>query len=235
MRAKGFISDDEDEDGNIKLKVGYINAASKALAQLWLERAREYRKTTIIKEREDMKLDIRRVLEHLSEEHDWYYGQDLRLTGKALKDEGDELQETRRQFEGDAKAAARELEDDLKTFTLEKEAQAQAEIEEIEEKMRQDRVKLLEKGEMRIQEITRNKTRMKAQFEKEVKLAPPEDRAGMVAVHKEEVKKLDALIDEERKKQAEAIERRIDAGKNDLGARQRKREDALSVSFYCIL
>merc|ERR1712166_1239933 len=144
MRAKGFISDDEDEDGNVKLKVGYINAASKALAQLWLERAREYRKTTVIKERENMKLDIRRIMEHLSEEHDWYYGQDLRLLGKTLQDEGDALQETRRQFDGDAKMAARELEDGLKEFTLENEAQAQTEIEEIEEQMRADRVALLE-------------------------------------------------------------------------------------------
>merc|ERR1712166_1474130 len=229
MRAKGFISDDEDEAGNVKLKVGYINAASKALAQLWLERAREYRKKTVVKEREGMKVDIRRVMEHLTEEHDWYYGQDLRLTGKGLQDEGDNLHETRRQYDGDAKAKARDLEDELQAFELEKEAQAQAEIEEVEEKMRADRVALLEKAEMRIQEITRNKTRMQTQFEKEVKLAPPEDRAGMVAVQKEEVKKLDVLIEGERKKQAEAIQKRIEAGNSDLGARERKRQDALST------
>ena len=229
MRAKGFISDDEDEDGNVKLRIGHINAASKALAQLWLERAREYRKKTVVKERENMKLDIRRVMEHLSEEHDWYYGQDLRLTGTGLQEEGDNLQETRRQFDADAKAGSRDLEDELNTFTLEKEAQAQAEIEEIEEKMRADRVALLEKAEMRIQEITRNKTRLKTQFEKEVKLAPPEDRAGMSSSHKEEVKKLDVLIENERKKQAEAIQKRIEAGNNDLGDRQRKRVDALQT------
>ena len=229
MRAKGFISDDEDEDGNVKLKVGYINAASKALAQLWLERAREYRKTTVIKERENMKLDIRRVMEHLTEEHDWYYGQDLRLTGLALKEEGDNLQETRRQFDADAKAESRNLQDELETFTLEKEAQTQKEIEEIEEKMKVDRVALLEKAEMRIQEITRNKSRLQTQFEKEVKLAPPEDRAGMSSVHKEEVKKLNVLIENERKKQAEAIQKRIEAGNADLGDRQRKRVDALET------
>merc|ERR1711935_326515 len=142
---------------------------------------------------------------------------------------GDNLHETRRQYDGDAKAKARDLEDELQAFELENEAQAQKEIEEIEEKMRQDRVALLEKAEMRIQEITRNKTRLKTQFEKEVKLAPPEDRAGMVAVQKEEVKKLDALVEGERKKQAEAIQQRIEAGKSDLGARQRKRQDALQT------
>merc|ERR1711968_335336 len=103
MRAAGFISDDEDEDGNIKLKVGHINAASKALAQLWLQRARKFRKATVIKQREDMKLDLRRVREHLSEEHDWYYGQDLRLGGTSLIEEGDKLEETRRQLVADAK------------------------------------------------------------------------------------------------------------------------------------
>merc|ERR1711871_948409 len=229
MRARGFISDDEDEDGNIKLKVGFINAASKALAQLWLQRARKFRKATVIKQRNDMKLDIRRVAEHLTEETDWYYGQDLRLGGTSLIEEGDKLEETRRQLVADAKAAARDLEDELQEFILEKEAQTQAEIDIIEEKMREDRVKILEKAEMRIQEITRDKTRKKTVFEKETKLAPPEDRAAMVAQQKEELKKLDALIDAERKKQAEAIEKRVEAGQADLGEKQRKREQALST------
>ena len=229
MRAAGFISDDEDEDGNVKLRVGFINAASKALAQLWLQRARKFRKATVIKQREDMKLDLRRVKEHLSEEHDWYYGQELRLTGTSLVEEGGKLEETRRQLVADAKAAARDLEDALQEFILEKEAQTQAEIDIIEEKMREDRVKLLEKAEMRIQEITRDKTRKKTVFEKETKLAPPEDRAAMLAQQKEELKKLDALVEAERTKQAEAIEKRVEAGQADLGEKQRKREQALST------
>merc|ERR1711871_1230248 len=188
-RALGFISEDEDEDGNIKLKIGHINAASKAIAQLWLIRAREVQKQTIIKQREDMKVNLQRVREHLTEETDWYYGQELRLTGQSLKEEGDRLEEVRRQHFADAKAAARKLEDELQEFILEKEAQMQAEIDQIEEKMRDDRVKLLEKAEMRIQEITADKVRKQTMFEKEVKLAPPEDRAAMVAQQKEELKK----------------------------------------------
>ena len=62
-----------------------------------------------------------------------------------------------------------------------------------------------------------------------IKLAPPEDRAGMSSVHKEEVKKLNVLIENERKKQAEAIQKRIEAGNADLGDRQRKRVDALET------
>ena len=70
---------------------------------------------------------------------------------------------------------------------------------------------------------------MQTQFEKEVKLAPPEDRAGMVAVQKEEVKKLDTLIESERTKQSEAIQKRIEAGNSDLGARQERRVEALQT------
>merc|ERR1711871_730044 len=135
MRARGFISDDEDEDGNIKLKVGHINAASKAIAQLWLIRAREAQKATMIKQREDMKVNLQRVLGELSEEFDWYFGQELRLTGASLREEGEALEEKRRQMLADAKTSARKLEDELQDFILEKEAQMQSEIDQIEERM----------------------------------------------------------------------------------------------------
>merc|ERR1711871_1133091 len=227
MRARGFISDDEDEDGNMKLKIGHINAASKALAQLWLMRAREAQKRTIIKQREDMKANLKRVTGALSEEFDWYFGQELRLTGESLREEGEALEEKRRQMIADAKTAARKLEDELNDFILEKEAQMQVEIEQIEERMKADRVKLLEKAEMRIQEITKDKTKKAIMFEKEMKLAPPDPRTSMVKQQKAELKKLDELIESERQKQATAIDSAIEAGQEDLGAKQRKREEAL--------
>ena len=40
-KAKGLISDDDDFDPDSKMEVGYINAASKALCQLWLIKAKE--------------------------------------------------------------------------------------------------------------------------------------------------------------------------------------------------
>jgi len=227
MRARGFISDDEDEDGNIRLKVGYINAASKALAQLWLIRARQHHKQTVIAQRENMKVDLERTMQHLGEEHDWFYGTELRLTGASLREEGAALHEKRRQLTADARAAARTLEDELKEFELEKEAQTQAQIVQIEEQMKADRAKLLEKAEMRIQEITRDKTRKATLFEKELKLAAPEDRGALQKQQKAELKQLDSMIEQERAKQAEAIEKRLEAGRDDLGAKQRKREQAL--------
>merc|ERR1711871_1794974 len=59
MRAKGYISDDEDEDGNVKLKVGDINAATKALAKHWLLKARasliQEKKKRMSRIKEDLK------------------------------------------------------------------------------------------------------------------------------------------------------------------------------------
>ena len=66
-------------------------------------------------------------------------------------------------------------------------------------------------------------------FEKETRLAPPESRPRMVKQQKSELKKLDKLIEAERQKQATAIDSAIEAGQEDLGAKQRKREDALST------
>lgn len=174
-----------------------------------------------------MKINLRRISGALSEEFDWYFGQELRLTGSSLRDEGDALEEKRRQMVADAKTAARKLEDELSDFILEKEAQMQAEIEQIEERMKEERVKLLEKAELRIQEITKDKTKKAMMFEKETKLAPPESRPRMVKQQKVELKKLDKLIEAERQKQASAIDSAIEAGQEDLGAKQRKREDAL--------
>merc|ERR1712196_564343 len=79
----------------------------------------------------------------------------------------------------------------------------------------------------RTQEITRNKTRKAALYEKEEKLAPPEDRAKLVAQHKVELKKLDEAVAAERAKQSEILAAAEMAGEKDLGAKQAKRDEAL--------
>merc|ERR1712196_728103 len=79
----------------------------------------------------------------------------------------------------------------------------------------------------RTQEITRNKTRKAALYEKEEKLAPPEDRAKLVAQHKIELKKLDEAVAAERAKQSEILAKAEMAGKDDLSSKQAKRDQAL--------
>merc|ERR1711991_621247 len=119
-KAKGLISDDDDFDESGKLQVGHINAASKALCQLWLIRAR----ASLIREKEKRLENIRKELSRvgglITEEDDWFYGSELRLQGIALKQEGAELDETRRQLKADANAKERELKDELKEFEDEK-------------------------------------------------------------------------------------------------------------------
>merc|ERR1712054_693273 len=141
----------------------------------------------------------------VTEEDDWFYGSELRLQGVALKQEGAELDETRRQLQADANSKSRE----------------------IQEKMNQQRQAAMEKAEERVQEITRNKTRKAALFEKEEKLAPPEDRAKLAAQHKIALKKLDEAVAAERAKQSEILSKAEQAGEKDLGDKQKKRDQAL--------
>jgi hypothetical protein len=184
MRAKGYISDDEDEDGNVKLKVGDINAATKALAKHWLLKAR----ASLIEEKRKrmarIKEDLKMMTSVITEDDDWYYGSELRLNGAALMEEGIKLDETRRSLEADARAAERDIKTSLEKFKEEKEIQMRTEVEAVEASMKAARVKALESAEERIQELTRDKTRKEALFSKEEKLAAPEDRGKLAAQHK---------------------------------------------------
>eukprot|EP00945_MAST-04E_sp_MAST-4E-sp1_P006724 g6724.t1 len=226
-KAKGLISDDDDFDESSKMEVGYLNAATKALCKLWLIRAR----ASLVKEKEKRLENIRKELKRVSglvtEEDDWFYGSELRLQGVALKQEGAELDETRRQLTADANSKSREVRDELEEFENEKNRQMEEEIAEIQEKMNLARQKAMEKAEERIQEITRNKTRKAALYEKEEKLAPPEDRTKLVAQHKIELKKLDEAVASERAKQSEILAKAEMAGKDDLSSKQTKRDQAL--------
>merc|ERR1711871_1251611 len=227
MRAKGYISDDEDEDGNVILKVGEISAATKALAKHWLIKARSSLVEEKRKRMSRIKEDLRVMTSAITEDDDWYYGSELQLSGLALAEEGRKLDESRRTLEGDARAAERELRSKLEKFKEEKEIQMQAEIEAVEASMKAARVKALEAAEGRIQELTRDRTRKEALFKKEEKLAAPEDRGMLAAQHKKELKKFDDAIQKEREKQASALEKAMDVGKEDLGKKQAKRDQAL--------
>merc|ERR1711937_863197 len=149
-KAKGLISDDDDFDESSKMEVGYLNAATKALCKLWLTRAR----ASLVKEKEKRLENIRKELKRVSglvtEEDDWFYGSELRLQGVALKQEGAELDETRRQLSADANSKSREIRDELEEFENEKNRQMEEEIAAIQEKMNQARQKAMEKAEERI-------------------------------------------------------------------------------------
>ena len=226
-KAKGLISDDDDFDPDSKMEVGYINAASKALCQLWLIKAKESLILEKQKRLQNIRKELTRVSGLVTEEDDWFYGSELRLQGVALKQEGAELDETRRQLQADANSKSREIRDELENFQEEKNRQMEEEIAQIQEKMNQQRQAAMEKAEERVQEITRNKTRKAALFEKEEKLAPPEDRAKLAAQHKIALKKLDEAVAAERAKQSEILSKAEQAGEKDLGDKQKKRDQAL--------
>ena len=102
------------------MEVGYINAASKALCQLWLIKAKESLILEKQKRLQNIRKELTRVSGLVTEEDDWFYGSELRLQGIALKQEGAELDETRRQLQADANSKSREIRDELKEFEEEK-------------------------------------------------------------------------------------------------------------------
>tara|TARA_B110000090_G_C13395498_1_gene451072 strand:- start:637 stop:3744 length:3108 start_codon:yes stop_codon:yes gene_type:complete len=124
-KAKGFISSDDDDGSMTKLKVGKINAASKALAQKWLHEARKYKKTQDKLRRQNMLTDLKKLKLDITVAADWFYGTELRLSLESLVVQGEALNEKRRELMGEAKMKQRDLEDDLEAFKVEKETQAE--------------------------------------------------------------------------------------------------------------
>ena len=146
MRAKGYISDDEDEDGNVILKVGEINAATKALAKHWLIKARSSLVEEKRKRMSRIKEDLRVMTSAITEDDDWYYGSELRLSGLALAEEGRKLDESRRTWKVMRGPRSVSFAPSWKSLRK-KEIQMQAEIEAVEASMKAARVKALEAAE----------------------------------------------------------------------------------------
>ena len=71
---------------------------------------------------QNIRKELTRVSGLVTEEDDWFYGSELRLQGIALKQEGAELDETRRQLQADANSKSREIRDELKIRGRKKQA-----------------------------------------------------------------------------------------------------------------
>ena len=80
----------------------------------------------------NIRKELTRVAGLITEEDDWFYGSELRLQGIALKQEGAELDETRRQLQADSNSKSREIRDELKDFEDEKNRQMEEEINQRE-------------------------------------------------------------------------------------------------------
>jgi heme/copper-type cytochrome/quinol oxidase subunit 4 len=234
-KAKGFISDDEDEDGEIKLKIGKINAASKALAQKWLSEARIFKKQQDKKRRSAMLIDLKKLTVDITTSTDWYFGTELRLSLESLVVQGDALEEKRRELTGAARMKQRNLEDDLEAFKVEKETQAEMEVQRLEEGMREQRTILLTEQANECEGVAMRKTKAAMLMEKEAKLAEPGERAVLVNTQKKELKRFDKEIEGIRTKYQNKIDHLLTGSTTDLSSKSRRRDEAMqSKTDICI-
>ena len=101
-------------------------------------------------------------------------------------------------------------------------------LELMEEKMREQRAEAMQRAEARINDLSRDLARKENEFKKAERLAPPSQRNALRARHATELDALKSSIDTERERQMEAVNRKLEATRTDLGAKQAKREEALN-------
>jgi hypothetical protein len=200
-RPKGAPDYDEEEEEKMKTWVVRLNAASKALMQKWVKKARD-----IIVEKEGEKaLDLRRqmknLLEKLKEEDDWYYGTELRLAGGVLCADGDTLIEDRRSLEAEQAVKTRKIDDDLRKFTDDKQLVIDEKRATFETQYEEEKAAVADSADKRVQELTQLRKEKEVEFAQEEKLARERDGAPsskLMTEHRTVLKEMDDMRAAER-------------------------------------
>ena len=119
---KALLTKSHGLDGMVKERDGFIkkelkiSAASKALAQLWLLKARHMLVTKRRQRAVEITKELERSLTKMPEKEDYFYTKELRVNGEGLLDRGRDLTKLRKQMETSAEVRIQKLEDDMESF-----------------------------------------------------------------------------------------------------------------------
>jgi hypothetical protein len=224
--AAGGGSDDDDEP---RFAVRpYINAASKAIAVLWLRKARGKRVEAHRDKGLKLRTDVVETLGQMPEEDDWYFGSEMRLQGESLVEEGQGLDAQRRQLEAEASVSVGEIEQRLEEFVREKQDMIAAEKEAVMEKAKAGRSKAVEAAESRMQELKLERMRREAGFKAEEDKLNGDAKTAAIDRHRAELGSLDAAIRSEQQRQLNIVESKAGVVEDELTQKQAKREFAIA-------
>jgi len=114
-KSHGLDAMPKEREGFIKKELE-LSAASKAIAQLWLLKARH----GLVQNRRERAVEItkelQRSLSRMPEKQDFFYTKELRLSGVELFERGNDLTKLRKQMETSAQVRIQKLRDDMESF-----------------------------------------------------------------------------------------------------------------------
>jgi len=229
-KRKQEAGDDDADDTNDAWPTGqdfWMSESSKALMQLWIQKAREG-VIRVEKERASRFVsDLRETLSHMPESEDWYYSADLRTSGERLLAQGEQLAADRRSLESDEQVRVEQISSEMSQFEAEKRRQMEEGVHELERVLADQRRALMEDVDGRLQELQRDRDAKSAAFEKERAVSPASAQAQLEREHTAKLGEMDASIRAEREKAMADVEAKLAAKQQDAVATQDKRQVAI--------
>jgi len=205
-----------------------LNAASKAIAILWIRKARDSLIQSSHEEVERIMNAVLDCLKQMPETEDWYYGADNRMKGNQIVEDGKDLLEFRRRTEMETSIDITKLEDEYGALVEEKTFAMKAELDDLESRIESDKKQL--DGMLLAKETTLEGTkRAKArQLAADSKGADNETRRALHSSYKKEIDELVNAFDTEKREKEDEHDRRAAQLNEELRRQQKMRHRGLA-------
>merc|ERR1711871_279184 len=206
-KARADASKKEEEKEADELVEGFdevtFTAATKALAQRWVRKARESLEERFKQKSASIRELLVTTLGDMPEEDDWYFGSGLRMEGQHLSQRGIALDGDRRTLEAEASVKINRVQIDLENYIKARDEELHRERDAFELKLAQqaDRTALdIEIRHAELQRLRESKAVEFAQVEKQAKMELGAAPTEMTQSHRNQLLAIEELMVTEREK-----------------------------------
>jgi hypothetical protein len=178
------------EHANARFGKFRCNAATKALAQLWMQLGK---KAVVRKRREktdQLRTEVTHILEQLRPEDDWYYGIETRTRGGQIQRDGEQLLVERTVLENEEEETLKRLRGDQKVYEDGKEAERMVFVHAMEKTIEEFRVATKAQTDERVAELVATRRDREMEFAAKEAAANAGQRAMMHEAHVEQLEGL---------------------------------------------
>mmetsp|Transcript_12959 Transcript_12959/g.27791 ORF Transcript_12959/g.27791 Transcript_12959/m.27791 type:complete len:2710 (-) Transcript_12959:932-9061(-) len=195
----------------------HLNAASTALLQRWVRLARKHVVTRGKEKAARVREELDAVLEKMPEEDDWFFSAEFREEGSVYIAEGKELSEETYSLESEVEIKISEIEQIQEGIRLQINKEIDDASATLEQFIQEEKLKTIEQAEVRIQELSRD-------LQDKIELfnstnrdhLSSADKTAAIKLHKDEVEEMELSIQNEREKQMQKLEARLQSRRQAL-------------------
>jgi hypothetical protein len=227
---KSNAKDQDKEDDPQGFGMVTLNAASTALLQLWVRKARKSVRDRMVDKAQQVRKELELVLAEINEEDDWFFGAEFRIEGQSLKAQGATLADEIKALSQDAEVQVAAVEAEHDKLRIETNQQIEALSAEFEELAQKQKVVAIAAAEERIIDMQRLLDDRKQEFARNKKAGlSASERTEVLRKHTEETDQIEANIAAERDRQITKMEETLRPKRDALREETAKLKMALAT------